>query len=99
MAVGQDVGVRCEHDARAGTAGAVLKAADLKVQVGEPLPSSMTPRDMPNSVTQQVPETKNYKFVKLPDRVLMVDATDRSIVEIIPNPTTTGAAPSTPSRR
>jgi hypothetical protein len=74
-------------------------AADLQMRVGEPLPSSMTPRDMPNSVTQQVPETKNYKFVKLPDRVLMVDATDRSIVEIIPNPTTTGAAPSTPSRR
>jgi hypothetical protein len=33
-------------------------AADLKVQVGEPLPSSMTPQDMPSSVTQQVPGTK-----------------------------------------
>ena len=76
--------------------------ADLKMRVGEPLPSSMTPQDMPNSVTQQVPETKSYKFVKLPDRVLMVDPTDRSIAEIIPNPgtpTTTGAAPVTPRTR
>ena len=46
----------------------------------------MTPQAMPNSVTQQVPETKNYEFVKLPDRVVMVDPTDRSIAEIIPLP-------------
>ena len=62
----------------------------------------MTPQAMPNSVTQQVPETKNYEFVKLPDRVVMVDPTDRSIAEIIPIPTTpatTGAAPSGPSGR
>jgi hypothetical protein len=70
--------------------------ADLQMRVGEPLPSSMTPHAMPNSVTQQVPETKSYEFVKLMDRVLMVDPTDRSIAEIIPIPgtTTTGAAPS-----
>jgi hypothetical protein len=62
----------------------------------------MTPLAMPNAVTQQVPETKNYEFVKLPDWVLMVDPTDRSIAEIVPipaAPTTTGAAPSTPSSR
>jgi hypothetical protein len=77
-------------------------AIDLQMRVGEPLPSSMMPHAMPNSVTQPVPETKNYEFVKLPDRVLMVDPTDRSIAEIIPlpaAPTTTGAAPSTPSGR
>ena len=70
--------------------------------VGEPLPNSMTPHAMPNSVTQLVPETKNYEFVKLPDRVLMVDPKDRSIAEIIPiltTPATTGAARSNPSGR
>jgi hypothetical protein len=73
---------------------------DVQMWVGEPLPSSMTPHAMPNAVIQQVPETKNYEFVKLPDRVLLVDPADRSIAEIIPAvPTTTGAAPSTPSRR
>ena len=77
-------------------------AADVQMSVGKPLPRSMTPQAMPNSVTQQVPETKNYEFVKLPDRVVMVDPTDRSIAEIIPIPTTpasTGAARSSPSGR
>jgi hypothetical protein len=63
-------------------------AADLQMRVGEPLPSSMTVHAMPNSVTQQVPETKNYEFVKLSDRVLMVDPTDQSIAAIIPIPAT-----------
>ena len=77
-------------------------AADPQIRVGEPLPSSITPHVMPKSVTEPVPETKWYEFVKLPDRVLMVDPKDRSIAEIIPIPTTpatTGAAPSSPSGR
>ena len=77
-------------------------AADLQIRVGEPLPSSITPHVMPQSVTEPVPETKWYEFAKLPDRVLMVDPKDRSIAEIIPIPTTpatTGAAPSSPSGR
>jgi hypothetical protein len=59
--------------------------------IGAPLPSSITPHAMPNSVTQQVSEARNYEFVKLPDRVLMVDPTDQSIAEVIPIP----AAPTT----
>jgi hypothetical protein len=77
-------------------------AADLRMRVGEPLPSSITPHVMPKSVTEPVPETKWYEFAKLPDRVLMVDPKDRSIAEIILIPTTpatTGAAPSSPSGR
>ena len=77
-------------------------AADLQIRVGEPLPSSITPHVMPQSVTEPVPETKWYEFAKLPDRVLMVDPKDRSIAEIILIPTTpatTGAAPSSPSGR
>ena len=77
-------------------------AADLQIRVGEPLPSSITPHVMPKSVTEPVPETKWYEFVKLPDRVLMVDPKDRSIAEIIPiltTPATTGAARSSPSGR
>ena len=77
-------------------------AADPQIRVGEPLPSSITPHVMPKPVTEPVPETKWYEFVKLPDRVLMVDPKDRSIAEIILIPTTpatTGAAPSGPSGR
>jgi hypothetical protein len=71
-------------------------AADLQMRVGEPLPSSITPHVMPNSVTEPVPETKWYEFAKLPDRVLMVDPKDRSIAEIIPIP---GPPPPPPGPR
>ena len=77
-------------------------AADLQMRVGEALPSSITPHVMPKSVTEPAPETKWYKFAKLPDRLPMVDPKDRSIAEIILIPTTpatTGAAPSSPSGR
>jgi len=77
-------------------------AADLQMRVGERLPSSITTHVMPKSVTEPVPETKWYEFAKLPDRVLMVDPTDRSSSAIVPipgTPATTGAAPSTPSGR
>jgi hypothetical protein len=65
-------------------------AAGAEAEVGTSLPSSLTPLRMPNAVVQQVPEAKNYRFVKLANRVLMVDPVDRTIAEIIPLPTTTG---------
>jgi hypothetical protein len=64
--------------------------AAQQAQVGSKVPSSVAPRAMPSSVTQQVPETKNYLFVKLPDRVLIIDPDEQMIAEIIPNPATTG---------
>jgi hypothetical protein len=51
---------------------------------------------MPPGVAQQVSETKNYVFVKLPDRVLVISPDDRMIGKIIPHPATTGAG--TPTR-
>jgi hypothetical protein len=65
-------------------------------QVGSKVPGSVTTHAVPPSVTQQVSETKNYFFVKLPDRVLVISPDDRMIGEIIPHPATTGAG--TPTR-
>jgi hypothetical protein len=65
--------------------------AAQQAQVGSKVPGSVAPRPMPSSVTQQVPETKNYFFIKLPDRVLIIDPGEQMIAEIIPNPATTGA--------
>jgi hypothetical protein len=67
-------------------------AAGAQAEIGTVLPSSLTALPMPNGVVQQVPEAKNYKFVKLASRVLVVDPVDRTIAEIIPLQTTTGAA-------
>ena len=67
-----------------------------EAQVGSKVPRSVTTHPMPSSVTQQVPETKNYFFVKLPDRVLVISPDDQMIAEIIPLPATAGAG--TPTR-
>jgi hypothetical protein len=39
-----------------------------QIQVGSKVPNTMMPHPMPNNVTTQVPETKNFAFVKLQDR-------------------------------
>jgi hypothetical protein len=47
-------------------------------QVGDKMPDSMTAQSIPSNVTDQVPEAKNLLFVKLPDRVLLIDPITRS---------------------
>ena len=74
--------------------------AAQQAQVGSKVPGSVTTHPMPPSVTQQVPETKDYFFVKLPDRVLVIAPDDEMIAEIIPHPATTGAGtPTSPRTR
>ena len=72
------------EQAQAGAAGA-------QAQVGSKLPASMTTHPMPGSVTAQVPATKDFHFVKLQDRVLIVDPKDQMIADVIQVPSTTGA--------
>lgn len=67
-------------------------------QVGSKLPDSMTARSLPDSVTQQVPETKSYLFVKLPDRILLIDPETKLIAEIVADSAdTTGSGSVKPS--
>ena len=74
------------------------QAAGAQAQVGSKLPASMTTHPMPGSVTAQIPATKDLHFVKLPDRVLIVDPKDQMIAEIIQVPSTTGAgSPASPA--
>lgn len=54
-------------------------------QVGSKAPNSVTPHTLPNNVMTQVPATKNYLFVKLPDRILLIDPDRQLVAEIIPN--------------
>ena len=86
--IGQALG---NEQAQAGAAGA-------QAQVGSKLPASMTTHPMPGSVTAQVPATKDFHFVKLQDRVLIVDPKDQMIADVIQVPSTTGAGnPASPA--
>jgi hypothetical protein len=44
-------------------------------------------------VTDQVPETKSYLFIKLPDRILLIDPDSKAVAEIVGAPGTTGEKP------
>jgi hypothetical protein len=64
-----------------------------QAQVGKHVPDSMSPQAMPNNVTDQVPETKNLLFVKLPDRILLIDPDNKLVTQIVTddNSSTTGS--------
>jgi hypothetical protein len=66
-------------------------------QVGNKLPDSMSAQSMPSNVTNQVPETKNLLFVKLPDRIVLIDPDTKLVTEIVMDSVTTGANPSSPA--
>jgi hypothetical protein len=60
-------------------------------QVGDKVPESMSAQSMPHNVVDQVPEAKELLFVKLPDRILLIDPDTKLISEIVTEPATTGA--------
>jgi hypothetical protein len=72
-------------------------------QIGDKVPDSMAAQSMPSNVSDQVPEAKNLLFVKLPDRVLLIDPDSRLVSEIVmddssttgSNSTTTGSGTNT----
>jgi hypothetical protein len=52
-------------------------------QVGDGMPDSMTAQSLPSNVTDQVPEAKNLLYVKLPDRVLLIDPDNKVVTELV----------------
>jgi hypothetical protein len=63
-------------------------------ELGTKPPNSMTTQQLPDHVTGQVPKVKGYYFIKLPDRVLLLDPASKTVVEIVPAVATTGAGAS-----
>jgi hypothetical protein len=61
-------------------------------RVGNKLPDSMSAQSMPSNVTNQVPETKNLLFVKLPDRIVLIDPDNELVTQIVMDSPTTGAS-------
>jgi hypothetical protein len=54
-------------------------------QVGDKVPDSMSAQQMPSNVSDQVPEVKRLLFVKLPDRIVLIDPDTQLVSEIVMN--------------
>jgi|SRR5712671_7359124 hypothetical protein len=68
-------------------------AQEYQGQVGSKPPESLKQQNLPNDVTAQVPATRNMLFIKLPDRILLIDPDNKMVTEIVGGPATTGANP------
>ena len=60
-------------------------------RVGDKLPDSMAAQQLPSNVTDQVPEAKQLLFVKLPDRIILIDPDTKLVSEIVMDSVTTGS--------
>jgi len=60
-------------------------------EVGDKVPDSMAALSMPRDVGQQVPEVRQLLFVKLQDRILLIDPDTKLVSEIVNEPATTGS--------
>jgi hypothetical protein len=76
-----------------GLAGTPSQSAPpgAQPQVGDKVPDSTAARSMPHNVSEQVPEVKQLLFVKLPDRILLIDPDTKLVSEIVTEPATTGS--------
>ena len=66
-------------------------APGAQPQVGDKVPDSMNAQSLPTNVTNQIPEAKNLLFVKLPDRVLLIDPDSKMVSEIVMDTDSTGS--------
>ena len=53
-------------------------------QIGSKPPGAVSQQPLPNQVTSGVLQTKKLLFVKLPDRILLIDPDQQIVAEIIP---------------
>ena len=94
-ATGGDLTPTQERTVSQGLANSPSQAAPTaQPRVGDKLPDSVTAQNMPSNVADQVPEAKNLLFVKLPDRIILIDPDSRLVSEIVlDSSTTTGSSP------
>jgi hypothetical protein len=59
-------------------------AAQFKPAIGEKLPQQLKAHSLPPPLIYQMPELKQYEYVKLRDQVLIVNPMNKTIVDLIP---------------
>ncbi len=61
-------------------------------QMGSKLPSSESAQPLPSDVQAQIPKAKELLFIKLPDRIVLIDPDSNAVAQIIMAPETTGTS-------
>jgi hypothetical protein len=72
-------------------------AQGQQARVGSKPPGAVSQRALPDQVTSDVPLTKKLLFVKLPDRILLIDPDEQTVAEIIPTGDASGQGSSSTS--
>jgi hypothetical protein len=82
-----------ERTVSQGLAASPSQAAPVGVQpqVGNMLPDSLAAQALPSDVSDRVPEAKQLLFVKLPDRIVLIDPETKLVTEIVMDEVTTGS--------
>ena len=57
-------------------------AKDFEPKVGATLPQGLVPDGFPDSVIEQLPQLRDFAYLKVKDQVLIVDALGRKIVDM-----------------
>src|SRR5262249_46198288 len=58
-------------------------AADVKTEIGDPIPQGITPRPMPAEVAQKVPQVKSHRFFLTAQQIVIVDPKDNKVADVI----------------
>src|ERR1700733_8835188 len=83
-----------------GLAASPSQAAPVGVQpqVGNMLPDSLAAQALPSDLSDRVLDAKQLLFVKLPDRIELMDPETKLGTEIVMDEVTTGSNPSSSDR-
>jgi len=77
-------GVLTEHTEVEFHLKATKAAKDFTPAVGAKLPKGVTGHSLPSTVLSQLPQLRDYKYVKMKDQVLIVNAMTKKIVDVFP---------------
>jgi len=58
-------------------------AADVKIEIGDPIPQGINPRPMPSDVAQKVPQVKSHRFFLTAQQIVIVDPKDNKVADVI----------------
>ena len=75
-------GVLVEHTEVEFHLKATKAVKDFTPAVGAKLPKGVTGHSLPSAVLSEVPQLRDYKYVKMKDQVLIVNAMTKTIVDL-----------------
>jgi len=76
--------VLTEHNEVEFRLKATKPAKDFTPAVGATLPKGVHGQSLPTRVVSQMPELRDYKYVKMKDQVLIVNGMTKKIVDVFP---------------